>query len=342
MIYKAITSDKTTFTRQTLNELIPITGSLLSGTYGTWPNDTNLKFYTSSHGMFEAVYDYPYLSSSANHIFDLTFGVRSGSLTPVTQSSQKSRIYTQMAQTLLGYDSTGSVKNFVVSGSTVSNYMMFVNFSRLLVKDGVQIGSFTASMGTSSFANPFNGTLVQLSDNRNVDPNTVNIDSPVGQYWYVYTGSSFSEADKVGLLFYQQGVLALDLAKTPFQYLSYSSSAGGIISGSNLYSTGTITQVSDGFRRYVNNLQFLNSVQINSSVYVCDLGLNEFNYSSNPTYISSSIVNTKRSITDNSITYITTVGLYSEDNELLAVAKFSEPLKKTQEDAINLSIRLDY
>ena len=55
-----------------LHEAVPLTGTLMSGTYGTFPNGTNIRTYT--HGMFESVYDYPYLSSSANHIFDLSVG----------------------------------------------------------------------------------------------------------------------------------------------------------------------------------------------------------------------------------------------------------------------------
>ena len=59
-------STDVTTTRTFLHEVIPITGSVVSGTY----SDNNIKNYT--HGMFQSVYDYPYLSSSANHIFDLT------------------------------------------------------------------------------------------------------------------------------------------------------------------------------------------------------------------------------------------------------------------------------
>ena len=40
--------------------------------------------------------------------------------------------------------------------------------------------------------------------------------------------------------------------------------------------------------------------------------------------------------------YVTTVGLYSADNELLAVAKLSEPLKKDPTNELTLRVRLDY
>ena len=346
MIYTPLTADQISNARETLYESIPITGTLVSGTYGIYPNDTNVLKYTSSHGLFESVYDYPYASSSANHIFDITFGVRSGSsATPVTQSSEKSRIYKEMAQTLLGFDVTGNVKNFEINSSVVDK-MMFVNFSRLLTKDGVKIGSFTESLGTVSWATPFSGGLKQLSDNPNSTYLTVNSDSPVGQYWNIYSGSTYTDASQVGFLFYQQGVLALNQGNSMFDSIAYSSStanpAGGYLSGSNLASTGTITEVSDGFRRYVNNLQFQNTVQINSTIYNCQVGLNQYNYSSNTTYTSASQIVVKNSVIDTPITYITTVGLYDDTDQLLAVAKLSEPLRKTSADSINLRVRLDY
>ena len=131
-------------TKTLLHEVIPLTGTIVSGTYGTFPNDDNIKNY--SHGMFQSVYDYPYLSSSANHILDLTLGMDSAnmaaaSLDGVTQQNQKQDIYNEMAQMLCGYDTNGSIQKFDASGSfavTPSNKMgqvYFVNFARLLTKD---------------------------------------------------------------------------------------------------------------------------------------------------------------------------------------------------------------
>ena len=72
-----LNNDKTT-TRTLLHEAIPITGSILSGTYAE-PGTAGSSIKEYSHGMFHSVYDYPYLSSSANHIFDLTAGYHSTS-----------------------------------------------------------------------------------------------------------------------------------------------------------------------------------------------------------------------------------------------------------------------
>ena len=68
------TSTDITNTRTFLHEVLPITGTIISGTY----NEENIKNFT--HGQFQSVYDYPYLSSSANHIFDITMGYSTGSV----------------------------------------------------------------------------------------------------------------------------------------------------------------------------------------------------------------------------------------------------------------------
>ena len=90
------------------------------------------------------------------------------------------------------------------------------------------------------------------------------------------------------------------------------------------------------------DISFNNTVELNSSVYFCRAGHSEFNYSNNPTYLSSSQIVVKNSSTDNPVSYVTTVGLYSADNELLAVAKLSEPLQKDPSTELTLRVRLDY
>ena len=113
-VYKNFLSSDLVNTRTLLHEAIPLTGSIISGTYG--PDDVDIgsepHIKTYSHGMFESVYDYPYLSSSANHVLDITVGYSArGSLSSSAnqQNAKKIAIYNQMAQVLAGYDHTGSV-----------------------------------------------------------------------------------------------------------------------------------------------------------------------------------------------------------------------------------------
>ena len=89
-------------------------------------------------------------------------------------------------------------------------------------------------------------------------------------------------------------------------------------------------------------MSFNNTVELNSTVYFCRANHNEFNYSSNPTYLSSSKMVVKNNAADTPVSYVTTVGLYSPDNELLAVGKLSEPLKKDPTNEFTIRVRLDY
>ena len=57
--FKTLTANDVTNTRTLLHEAIPLTGTIVSGTYA----DQNIKTFT--HGMFESTFDYPFLSSSA-------------------------------------------------------------------------------------------------------------------------------------------------------------------------------------------------------------------------------------------------------------------------------------
>jgi len=105
----------------------------------------------------------------------------------------------------------------------------------------------------------------------------------------------------------------------------------------------TITELANAFRFNVDNIQFNNTTELNSTIYFCRANNTEFNYSSNTTYLSESQIRVKgNNPSANPVSYITTVGLYSPDNELLAVAKLSEPLKKTPSNELTLRVRLDY
>lgn len=332
-------------TRTLLHEAIPLTGTIVSGTYG----DDNIKDY--AHGMFQSVYDYPYLSSSANHVFDITVGVGAGSALSVTnQSSKKLNIYNQMAQVLVGYDYTGSIQKFdedgdILAGGNKINDAVFLNFARLLTKDEIKKGSFALTLGaTDAYATPFTDRIL-VQDTSGSDGYLVN--SPVGEYGVLFAtndaGSQLTtENSKCGLIFYQAGVCVLtssifqSLLGSPCVMNSAGEDMEAILTGS------VISSSADSLRHRMYNLQFNNTVELNSSVYFCRINHNEFNYSTNPTYLSGSKIRVKTQASDLPVSYITTIGLYNDNSELLATAKLSEPLKKTSDTEFTIRVRLDY
>ena len=68
----------------------------------------------------------------------------------------------------------------------------------------------------------------------------------------------------------------------------------------------------------------------------------EFNYSNNPSNISGSGELRHNSMVNNPQSYITSVGLYNDTNDLLAIAKLSKPLLKDFTKEALIRIKLDY
>ena len=229
MTFKPLNENDTVNTRTLLHEAVPLTGAIVSGTYGT----ANIKNY--SHGMFQSVYDYPYLSSSANHIFDLTFGAASGSVTTTTseQFTKKRNVYNQMAQVLMGYDATGSIQQFDedgdlllgVGGGAKMKEIFIMPITRLLSKDEIKKETFELVLGTGSYnasAQPFTAanrvTITDLGAST-----SYKVNSPAGDYGILYaTGSAMNTSSthkitnsagdvywNAGLIFYQAGIVVL-------------------------------------------------------------------------------------------------------------------------------------
>ena len=187
---------------------------------------------------------------------------------------------------------------------------------------------------------------------------------------FVHNSVSANNLDRTaGLIFYQAGVVILN----PFVFERYEDveTTGGYATGGThdgrlppvdltAFSTGkpkmtstsasveavfqaqSIDACSTALRSRINKLAFNNTTELNSTIYFCRVGHNDFNYSSNPTYLDSSKIRVKEKQSDAPVSYITSVGLYSADNELLAVAKLSEALRKDPTNEMVLRVRLDY
>ena len=387
--FKTFLSDDIANTRTLLHEAIPLTRDIVNGTsYG----DDQVK--TFAHGMFQSVYDFPFTSSSANHIFDLTFGHHQDILAnglieedPDASStvfenignnsmfSKRKNIYNQMAQVLVGHKINGEVMKFDIDGDLTSgskyNGLIFINFARLLGKDEIKKGTFSAKFATAiTYVNPVGNTqyseddgTITITDEGSATNYKVN--SPAGEFGILkITATSDSGvvdennlSDTVpsincGLIFYQAGIAVL----TPgiFDVYNGATSPHGYLSAGHcemLADASYVPQVlendtQDAFSKAVRqrllSIDFSNTTELNSTIYFCRVGHNDFNYSTNPTYLQESRIRIKDRSSDAPVSYITTVGLYSSDNELLAVAKLSEPLRKDPTNDITLRVRLDY
>jgi len=374
MTFKPLNENDTVNTRTLLHEAIPLTGSIISGSYvdaEVPPNPTNLKSY--SHGMFQTVYDYNYLSSSANHVFDVTCGVSAQSGLVIGANGMKSKknnIYGQMAQLLMGYDLTGSVQLFdedgdLLAGGEKMKEVFVLPFSRLLVKDEIKKETFEMKLDVTAYnasSQPMaSGDLITISDLGASTEYRVN--SPAGEYGILYAAQNGTLLDAssthsvsidgtpywyAGLIFYQAGIVVLtgsvfgSQLTTPLDGTPEFFNDGSALGIDDVFTDNSIDDMNEALLHRIENVQFNNTTELNSTVYFCRVNHNEFNYSSNPTYLEDSRMRVKTQSTDEPVAYITTVGLYNDRNELLATAKLSEALKKSPSTEFTIRARLDY
>jgi hypothetical protein len=106
----------------------------------------------------------------------------------------------------------------------------------------------------------------------------------------------------------------------------------------------SLDTIVDGLRSNMTKLQFHNQTNLYSTVYFCRATNTDFNYSSNPTYIDADkrIRVTSGSNVLQSRTYVTTIGLYDANDNLLAVGKVNKPITKSPDTESIFRIRLDY
>jgi hypothetical protein len=104
---------------------------------------------------------------------------------------------------------------------------------------------------------------------------------------------------------------------------------------STRFSSGTLTAMT-----------FQNITNINSSLIFCRATADEFNYSSNISYTDADnrirVIDEGQEDTQRSFSFVTSVGMYDANDNLLAVAKLSRPVEKNDEKDVTFRIRLDF
>jgi len=269
---------------------------------------------------------------------------------------------------LVGYDETGAIRKFDadgdLTGGTKMDACIFINFARLLGKDEIKKGSFNMTLLTGVCPPQRNrmdpNATISINDTGSVTDYRVN--SPAGEYGILNVNRAGADVliQKAGLIYYQAGVAVITSSlfrggfpfgsSAPHDFINQFGPPGSAsynftshsASVNTMLSASSISGAADGFRNVLQTLSFNNTTELNSTIYFCRAAHNEYNYSSNPTYLNSSKLVVKNKTSDMPVSYVTSVGLYSADNELLAVAKLSEPLKKTPTNELTLRVRLDY
>jgi len=309
---------------------------------------TLTEFYTSSvqaagssGNYYLSVYQTSSLLSTAQVQFDITYAdsLGSGSVlyNPIVpQNSYTKTIYGQYRSLILEDENANfvfGIGNNIVTGS---NFWV-ISIERANYKQSLFPGSLNLKLSGS-------GGIINLTDN-SLDT-TVNTFIGASQVYQLISGSNgtagnlsgsgyVANSGSYGLVFPQLGTIILNPAALS-QSITLSPSRSNNSDGLNNQRLFNSIVLGDSFT--------LNSQETITSDYVFVRARNsEFNYSENPSFISGS---TGEVIYSNFINapqvYITTVGMYNDSNDLLAVAKMSRPLLKDFTKEALVRVKLDF
>ena len=275
--------------------------------------------------------------------FAVTYGNQYGSGSElynaaVDGNSYSSTIYGQYRSLVLGDENA----NFVFGGVTSSDFYV-ISVDRNRYKEGLLPGSTTLKLETGD------GTI-SLTDNSNAVASVEFNDA--GRVFQLVSGSAgdvFTGFNNEGysVASGSYGYFLPDIAT----YILNPRALGAIEAGGGIQLNPVTGSNSDDQNpaRFFTAIKDAASFTANSSetitsdyVFVRPRS-SQYNYSENPSFISGSTGEVLySSFINNPTTYITTVGLYNNTNELLAVAKLSRPLKKDFTKEALIRVKLDF
>jgi hypothetical protein len=307
---------------------------------GLFSGDSNslTSFFTSSTTYTEYyldVYDSnTTINPSSSIQFDIQFGNVNGSgSAPINAAipgySPSRIVYGQYRNLVYGTETT----NFSFDGgSTTSNSIYVINISRARYKESLLPGSFNLTLGGESGSRKFTD-----------DSGTTNLTRFIGEnrYYNIISGSNGAyyttgtPSPYYGLFFPDLNIVVLDAnaltgSNTPaFSYATGSTTAFNHIKLYNAIVSGS-------------SFELKSSETISARYFFTRIKNSEYNYTSNPSIIDANGNLLYTTLINNPQTYITTVGMYNDNNELLAVAKLSKPLVKDFTKEALIRVKLDY
>ena len=257
-------------------------------------------------------------------------------------------IYSQYKQLLLS-DTENAFTFKTGSGTYTTDSIYVINIERARSKERLDPGNWELpllniasrdSSATGSVA--VSSTIVKLID----DSSTATVTTELADSYNIVSGSisdgifNSSDPEYYGKVYPQYSALVLDGRKLDYQ-LGFTTNTGSNSQGNNHYAL--FHSISGSAAAGSGSFQARNKETVSSTIYFIRLNNADFNYSNNPSYVTGSdfqIANT--GYWTDPVSYITTVGLYNANQELLAVAKLSKPIQKNKTSELNIRVKLDY
>jgi hypothetical protein len=366
-----ISSDITTITNgiyKKFGTIDRVTNRTEIVTSGIWSGDTgslNL-FFTSSAQQSDVsgkyyldVYNLATTSDAAEVQFSIAYGDVNGFGAPTLQQTDTSTLptkatYNQFKNVLLdSSDAFFSVYTGSIAGGHDLQNFYVINVNRARYKERLDPGNFSIELSGSVR----NITLIDDSGGSdenvttagrvyNIVSGSLNIGSALSSSIAITGGYSAPlNGQGYGLFYPDMGIILLNpkaLASACDPLLGEANNSIANIyhqnNGANSGSVALLNSMAGGA-----DFQMRRTENVSTSHYFVRANNREFNFSNNPTFVTGLVGEFVQPLFERDPkVYITSVGLYDDANELLAVAKVSRPIEKSFDKEIAIKVKLDF
>ena len=315
---------------------------------------------TSKQYYYAAYKDNLSSTGTATTQFSVAYGHKLGSGSysagQLNDSATKA-VYSQYKQLLLNPGDT----TFTFGTSGNSDLIYVVNFDRSRLRDRLDPGNWQFSLaelsGSAVVNNVHTGSNVKLANSPKVialiddsgDTDQAVGFSAAGRVYNIISGTLNNGGYIVnndyvyyGLSYPDMGMLILD-GNMLNASASFNTVTGSSVAGDNAWKLFTSISGAMSIDSSLNSFQARNSEVVNSTHYFVRVKNGEYNFSNNPSFTTGSVGEfSQATFIGDPKTYITTVGMYNDNQELLAVAKLSKPVQKSFQNEALIKVKLDF
>ena len=293
---------------------------------------------TASGLFYKDVYDAAAASAGSEIQYAISYGNKAGSGSKFFTDadvgiSATKTIYSQYRSLVYG-DET---RNFTFNGHEPRGIYV-LNVERARYKQALRLGSLNLKIGST----------LHLTDDSATSSGSAVLTN-LGRQYNIVSGSSgvrlgdnltqVTDSGSYGLFYPDAGVIILNE-----DTLDATVADGGALLATAESSNANDENITKLYNAIGTGASFELDTQedISSQFYFVRAKNKDFNYSTNASYIDANGNLNFTSMIDNPVSYITTVGLYNDANELLAVAKMSQPITKDFTKEALIKVKLDY
>jgi hypothetical protein len=226
-------------------------------------------------------------------------------------------------------------------GNDTPDEIVVINIARARFRQKIDPGNWELRIASGTLADGATSYLSFIDNSGEEETPTLN---EAGRVVGIYSGSGAVTASNTvyGLFYPDHGVFVFNATRLASETgMPINSGSAATLSAGSIQPKNSVTA-----SLYISASTYFaarSEEKVTSTHYFVRVTNKNFNFSNNPTFVTGSTGTFRfASMLRNPSVYVTTIGMYDDNNRLVAVAKLSKPLLKSFNREALIKVKLDY